>query len=123
MEPADWTAGRARLWRPFWIGGTGIVALLPFLFLFLIPLALLFPHRGDLEFAATAVVLLLWTLYTDWVAVCIWRCAANVGWRGWFYMARVISPFLFILPWLIILVLALGGPGEPEFFEPIEIAP
>ena len=104
MELADWTAGRARLWRPFWIGGTGVVALVSFLVLLLI----LIPLVGVAFLDAAIGALLLWTLYSNWVAVCVWRCAPNVDSRGWFYLARFASPVLFLLPWLVILIFALG---------------
>ena len=59
------------------------------------------PYGG---FILLAVGLLI-TSYFGWALVAVWRCAFNVSWRGWGYLARVAAVFIayqLVISWVTI---------------------
>jgi len=71
--------GQERLYKVFWVYGFGIN-----LVFFIIGVV-----AGFLQ--APVILLPLVPLYIAfivWLLVAMWRCAQNVGWTGWTYLAR-----------------------------------
>ena len=82
--------GQARLWQSYWLMGvlggwvfwTIVLNLIEF---------------GILPEIPGVIILASYTIYS---AVGVWRCAFNVDWRGWGYLARgvlVFSAIYFII--------------------------
>ena len=71
--------GGEKLWKVTWLGYLGGTVALTLLFVLSSGLV---GETSGVVFAPLVVLLNVWGL------VSIWRCAGNVGWRGWFYLAR-----------------------------------
>lgn len=86
----EWTRGHAPLWQPCWIGGFAVCLASQVLALAAAPLE------------APGLILLLVTVFgvQSWLQVAIRRCAFNVGWPAWGYLARV-GVVLFATPWIL----------------------
>lgn len=79
--------GEDRLWKAFWllwVLGWWAVG----------TIAVLFQNAGGLPSYAGPTVLLL---YMIWAGVGVWRCAFNVEWRGWGYIARSVVVLFVVL--------------------------
>ncbi|WP_233884908.1 hypothetical protein [Paraburkholderia flagellata] len=93
--------GEERLWKVWWLGGCGL-AILEYCWGRTIVRGLYCaapggPH-GDAQFAyllATTPILFLWTAQ--------WRCAFNVTWRPWGYLARIVLPISVVISSLSLL--------------------
>ena len=91
-KPARGGAGRFwrgedRLWKAFWllwVMGWWAVG----------TIAILIQNSGGLPaYVGPAVII----LYMIWAGVGVWRCAFNVGWRGWAYVSRGIVVVVFVM--------------------------
>jgi len=71
--------GKARLYRAFWF--VGILPSVSFNFLYAL--------AGD-NLVLIGVISLFSVPWTFFALVSIWRCAWNVGWLGWGYVARIL---------------------------------
>ena len=86
--------GNEKLWKVTWLGYLGGVLVLA-LFAVL--------SVGIIGEASGFVFVPLVALYNVWGLVSMWRCAANVGWRGWFYLTRVVVALTAIM-WMLEIV-------------------
>lgn len=77
---AHWE-GKASLSSAYWL--IGVLGNLIFLFVFKVVKIEEWRFLG-------LVVFLVWLAYFVFATVSIWRCAWNVHWKGWGYIARVI---------------------------------
>ncbi len=91
-----WTYGEERLWKPFWLGGLvgGII------WSIIIAIA----ELGGVY--VTLLFQILYLIYSIWILVCVWRCAFNVDWVGWGYIARALT-ILSVVSWAALIVFAV----------------
>ena len=79
--------GEERLWKAFWLlwvlGWWAISTI-----------AILFQKAGDLPAYSAALIILLYMLCAG---AGVWRCAFNVGWRGWGHIARGVVVIFILL--------------------------
>ena len=76
---ASWR-GQERLYKVFWVYGFAI-----HLVFFAVGVA-----AGYLGAPAILLPLVpLYLAYSVWLLVSMWRCAGNVDWSGWTYLARI----------------------------------
>jgi len=75
-----WKGGE-RLWKVTWLGYVGGVMLLV---IALVGVGAALGEAAGYVFGPLILVVNVWGL------VAMWRCAPNVNWRGWFYLARVL---------------------------------
>ena len=72
--------GQERLYKVFWVYGFAI-----HLVFFAVGVA-----AGYLGAPAILLPLVpLYLAYSVWLLVSMWRCAGNVDWSGWTYLARI----------------------------------
>lgn len=79
--------GEERLWIVFWLYNVLGIFLFRILFALLdIVLTEKNARMGMLIFACVFVVLVI--VYFIWALASLWKCAFNVGWKGWGYLGR-----------------------------------
>ena len=93
-----WFKGEERLWKPYWLGGVvGVICLQI--------LSVLANFAG---LFASIFVIVLMVFYQFWLLPAIWRCAFNVNWNVWGYLARI-SVVFSALAWIAMVVMAVAG--------------
>ena len=83
--------GEEKLWKITWlgyIGGALVVTVVAYGLFVLI-------QDSTKYFLGPAVIVL-----NVWGLVAMWRCAHNVSWKGWFYLARILV-VLTVIAWVL----------------------
>jgi hypothetical protein len=86
----EYLAGERPLWKAFWVlFGGGYVLLL------VINGAMLGAFHGSVVFEALRTSLaLLFVAFVLTSLAAVWRCAKNVGWPGWTWIARIVMIYV-----------------------------
>jgi hypothetical protein len=81
--------GEEKLWRVFWLYGVLLGIAISIVYAIIKGLL-------DLGWPMVVAAMAFYAVYQFWLLVSQWRCAWNVNWRGWGYIAR----FLVVLGFL-----------------------
>jgi hypothetical protein len=83
--------GEERLWKAFWLFdviGAMAVAFAVTLVKGVVLDSLMWIGVGVIFWGLAVIAALA---YQTWVYVSVWRCAFNVGWKGWGYICRLLA--------------------------------
>jgi hypothetical protein len=83
--------GKEKLWKVTWLGYIGLIIVVV-----LLTISMVGTVGDNAMLFMTPVVLVV----NIWGIVAMWRCAPNVNWRGWMYIARVLV-VLTAVGWLL----------------------